>query len=74
MPRQKTTASIEARIKQAEDAVVKARGKYDGALSRLEALMQEKEHIQDLEVVALFKKSGKSFDAVKRYLNDSSRS
>jgi len=67
-------ASIETRIKQAEDAVVKAKGKYDGALSRLEALMKEKEHIQDLEMVALFKKSGKSFDAVKRYLNDSSRS
>ncbi|MFA6846536.1 MAG: hypothetical protein WCR02_12495 [Sphaerochaetaceae bacterium] len=74
MPRQKTMASIETRIKQAEDAVVKAKGKYDGALSRLEALMKEKEHIQDLEMVALFKKSGKSFDAVKRYLNDSSRS
>ena len=73
MPRQKTIAGIEAKIKQAEDAVVKAKGKYDEALSQLEALIQEKEHIQDLELVASFKKSGKSFDAVKRYLNDSSR-
>jgi len=53
--------------------VVKAKGRYDQALSELEALMKEKEQMQDLEMLALFRKSGKSFDAVKRYLNDSSR-
>ncbi|MFA6845231.1 MAG: hypothetical protein WCR02_05850 [Sphaerochaetaceae bacterium] len=53
--------------------MVKAKGKYDKALLELEALMKEKEHIRDLELVALFKRSGKSFDAVKRYLNDNSR-
>lgn len=73
MPRQKTMAGIEAKIKQAEDGVVKAKGRYDQALSRLEALLKEKEHMQDLEMLALFKKSGKSFDVVRRYLNDSSR-
>ena len=73
MPRQKTMAGIESKIKQAEDEVVKAKGKYDETLSKLETLIQEKEHIQDLELIAFFKKSGKSFDAVKRYLNDSSR-
>jgi len=73
MPRQKTMAGIEAKIKQAEDEVVKAKGRYDQALSELEALMKEKEQMQDLEMLALFRKSGKSFDAVKRYLNDSSR-
>jgi len=35
--------------------------------------MKEKEQMQDLEMLALFRKSGKSFDVVKRYLNDSSR-
>jgi hypothetical protein len=42
MPRQKTTASIEAKIKQAEDEVVKTKGKYDLAISELEALMKER--------------------------------
>lgn len=73
MPRQKTISGIEAKIKQAEDNVVKAKGRYDHALSKLEALIKEKQHMQDLEMLALYKKSGKSFDAVKRYLTDSSR-
>ncbi len=66
-------AGIEAKTRQAEDAVVRAKGKYDEALSELEELMKEQEHIQDLALVALFRKIGKSFDAVRRYLNDSSR-
>lgn len=73
MARTRTIPRIEADIRLAEQAVLKAKEKYERAIAELEELMDQKEQIQNQELIACFRKNGKSYEAVKRYLNDSSR-
>jgi hypothetical protein len=52
MARTKTMASIDARIRKAQDSVEKTKARYDAAITELGALYDEKKELQVKELSA----------------------
>ena len=70
MARTKTLASLDARIRKAQDSVEKTKARYDDAITELGALYDEKKELQLKEVSAAIEKSGKSYEDVLRFVKD----
>jgi flagellar biosynthesis chaperone FliJ len=71
MARTRTISSIETDIKQAQQALVKAKTRYDVATEQLKSLMEEKQQIQAQTIIKAFGKSGKSFSEIMIFLDAS---
>jgi len=70
MARTKTMASIDTRIRKAQDSVEKTKARYDAAITELGALYDEKKELQMKELLAAIEKSGKSYEEVLRFVKD----
>jgi seryl-tRNA synthetase len=70
MARIKTMASIDAKIRKAQESVEKIKARYDAAISELEALYNEKEALQIQELTAAMEKSGKSYEEVLKFVKN----
>jgi hypothetical protein len=68
MARTRQTVSIDGKITKAQDAVVRAKAKYDAAVTELERLMAKREEMKKAELMAAFMSSKKSYEEVIRYL------
>ncbi len=62
--------SLEEKISQAQEQVVKAKAKYDEAVSALEELLEKKRVIQNEELLRLFANSGRTYEEVVTFLQD----
>ena len=69
MARTKTIASIDSEIARAQDALVKAKAKYDAIAKNLEELMERKKEHQARAIMKAFIKSGKSYKEIMNFLN-----
>ena len=69
MARTKTIASIDSEIASAQDALVKAKAKYDVIAKNLEELMERKREHQARAIMEAFIKSGKSYKEIMNFLN-----
>ena len=69
MARKKTVASIDSEIAKAQDALVKAKDKYDAIAKDLEELMEKKREHQARAIMDAFIKSGKSYKEMMNFLN-----
>lgn len=69
MARTKTIASIDSEIATAQDALVKARAKYDAIAKNLEELREKKKEYQARTIMDAFIKSGKSYSELMNFLN-----
>ena len=69
MGRSRTIASVEADIKQTQQALVKAKTRYDSIAEQLKTLMAEKERKQADAIVEAFTNSGKSFSEIMIFLD-----
>jgi hypothetical protein len=70
MARIKTMASIDAKIRKAQESVEKTKARYDAAVTELERLHDEKEALQIQELVAAMEKSGKSYEELLKFVKD----
>lgn len=73
MARTKTMASIDAKIRKAQDSVEKTKARYNGAVNELEALLIEKEELQIKELATAIEKSGKSYEDVLKFIKNGMR-
>jgi len=73
MARTKTMASVDAKIKKAQEAVEKTKARYDAAIAELEALYDEKKVLQVKELATAIQKSGKSYDEVLGFVRNGKR-
>ena len=73
MARTKSLASVEAEVCQAQEAGVKAKARYEAALGKLEDAMASKDEVTARELLSAFKKSGKPYAVVMRYLQEGVR-
>ena len=70
MARIKTMASIDAKIRKAQESVEKTKARYDAAVTEFERLHDEKEALQIQELVAAMEKSGKSYEELLKFVKD----
>jgi len=73
MAREKSMAAIEAEIAKAKEAVLKTKDRHEAAIADLEAAMTKKDERIAKDFLNAFKKSGKSYDTVMRFLKDGLR-
>lgn len=73
MARARSLDSVEAEVRQAQEAVVKAKARYEAALKKLEDAMARKDEVTARELLSAFKKSGKPYVVVMRYLKEGVR-
>ena len=73
MARARSLDSVEAEVRQAQEAVVKAKARYEAALKKLEDAMARKDEVTARELLSAFKKSGKPYAVVMRYLQEGVR-
>lgn len=73
MARAGCTNSIDDKITKAQDAVVRAKTRYEAALANLEKLMTKKEEMKKEELYAAIGKSNKSYDEIIRFLSENTR-
>ena len=60
--------TIDDRIKKAEEAVIKAKEKYDAALEELNLLVKKKKEMESRELMKAFAKSNRSLEEVLEFL------
>ncbi len=70
MARKKSMATIETEIVKAKETVLKTKTKYEAAIADLEAVMTKKDDRIAKDLLDAFKKSGKSYNTVMRFLKD----
>ncbi len=73
MARTRTMASVDAKIKKAQDAVEQTKDRYDAAVTELERWYEEKKNLQLQELAQALNKSDKSFEDVMRFIKDGTR-
>lgn len=73
MARARSLDSVEAEVRQAQEAVVKAKARYEAALKKLEDAIARKDEVTARELLSAFKKSGKPYAVVMRYLKEGVR-
>jgi ferritin len=69
MARKKSIASIDSEIAKAQDALVKAKDRYDAVAKNLAELMEMKRQHQARAIMDAFIKSGKSYEEIMNFLN-----
>lgn len=65
---ERTTLTIDDKIRRAQDEVVKAKEKYDTKIAVLEELMAKKRAMQNEELLKLFENSNRSYEEVAEFL------
>ncbi len=73
MARTRTMASVDAKVKKAQDAVEQTKDRYDAAVTELERWYEEKKNLQLQELAQALNKSDKSFEDVMRFIKDGTR-
>ena len=73
MARTKSMATIESEIVKAKEVVIKAKAKYETAITALEAAMAKRDEVIAKDLLDAFKKSGKSYETVMRFLKEGKR-
>lgn len=70
MARKKSMAAIETEITKAQEAVLITKAKYDTAIADCKAAMAMKDERIASDLLEAFKKSGKSYETVMRFLKE----
>lgn len=70
MARMSAMETVEHKITEAEEKVVKAKGRYDAAMKKLRELMAKKEALQKEELMNTFAKSSRSYEEVMAFLKE----
>jgi len=70
MARKMKMASIDAKIKKAQESVEYTKARYDATITELEALYNQKKKLQAQELVATIEKSGKSYEEVLKFIKN----
>jgi len=65
--------TIEAEIAEAKKVVLKTKARHEAAIADLEAVMAIKDELVAKDLLDAFKKSGKSYDVVMRFLKEGLR-
>lgn len=72
MARGKKTVSLDVinqQIEEAQEAVIKAKKKYDDATDHLKALLDKRKEIQTSNLMEAVMKSQHSYEEILRYIN-----
>ena len=70
MAGRKNTKTIDEKITQAQENVIRTKDKYDEAVAFLEELLKKKKAMQEDELLRLFANSNRSFDEVAAFLKE----
>ena len=70
MAGRKNTKTIDEKITQAQENVIRTKEKYDEAVAFLEELLKKKKAMQEDELLRLFANSNRSFDEVAAFLKE----
>ena len=70
MAGRKSTKTIDEKISQAQENVIRTKEKYDEAVAFLEELLKKKKAMQENELLRLFANSNRSFDEVAAFLKE----
>lgn len=62
------TEALEARIRQAQDVVLRTKARYEKATAALEKLLAVRRECQQRELMDALEKSGRTFEEVMRFL------
>lgn len=73
MARTKSMKTIENEIAQAREMVLKTKARHEAAITNLKAATARKDELIAKELLEAFKKSGKSYDVVMRFLKEGLR-
>lgn len=66
----RTNQTIDEKIAQAQEQVVKTKAKYEEAIAFLEELLNKKKAMQNEELLRLFANSGRSYEEVAAFLKE----
>ena len=66
----KNNVSMEEMIKHQEDAVEKAKSKYDSEVAKLKDLLAKKDEIRRKEILKAVESSGKTFEEIIEFLTE----
>ena len=66
----KNFVSIDETIKAQEDAVAKAKEKYDTEVLKLKDLHAKRDEIKKKELLSAVEKSGKTYEEIMRFLSE----
>lgn len=69
MARNRSITSIELEIVKKQDLLTKVKSRYDALADELKTLLEQKREIQAKEILAVFIKSGKSYDELMNFLD-----
>ena len=64
--------SLDDRIKKQEEAVFKAKDRYEAELKELDKLITKRRELESKELVKAFEKSKKSLREILEFMNDDS--
>ena len=73
MARTKSMKTMETEIAEAKDVVTRTKARHEAAIANSEAVMTRKDELIARDLLDAFRKSGKSYDAVKRFLKEGLR-
>ena len=62
--------TIDEKITQAQEQIIKTKAKYDEAIAALEELLAKKRAMQNEELLRLFANSNRSYDEVVAFLKE----
>ena len=65
--------SLDDRIKKQEEAVFKAKDRYEAEMKELDKLITKRREIESKELIKAFEKSKKSLKEILDFMNESSR-
>lgn len=71
MAKTRKTISLDEKIEKAQDAVFRAKDKYDAAVSELNALLKKKKELDNQKLVKAFESSSKTLEEVITFMNGS---
>lgn len=74
MARTRRTVTLDEKIEKAQDAVFRAKEKYDATVEHLNALLEKKKELDGQKLVKAFESSSKTIDEVIAFMEDKSDS
>lgn len=66
----KNPVSIEETIRVQEEAVVKAKAKYDAEVAKLKDLLAKRDEMKKKELLSAVEKSNKTYEEIMRFLSE----
>ena len=66
----KNPVSIEETIRVQEEAVVKAKAKYDAEVAKLKDLLAKRDEMKQKELLSAVEKSNKTYEEIMRFLSE----